>query len=78
MEDYFGRIFFGEDILGEFFWEDFFGRNSLFVLLKLANLFESERNLCFCQDFVSKKKEEVEGKKFRSLEVRRKLIALKN
>ena len=59
---FFGRIF------GRIFWEEFF--------VKLANLFESERNWYFCQDFVSKKKEE-EGKKFRSLEVRCKLIALK-
>ena len=52
----------------------------MLVLLKLAKLFESERTRCFCQDFVSKKKEEEEeeGKKFRSLEVRRKFIALKN
>jgi hypothetical protein len=47
-EDLFGRIFlgrfFGRIFGGDFFWEDFFGRNSLFVLLKLANLFEPERN----------------------------------
>ena len=48
LEDLFWRIFFGkifwEDFLGGFFCEDFFERNSLLVLLKLANLFESERN----------------------------------
>ena len=67
---FFGRIFW-ED----FFWGGFYAGNFLFILLKSANLFESERDWCFCQDFVSIKKE---GKKFRSLEVRRKLIALKN
>ena len=40
--------FFGE-FFGGFFWEDFlggfiFGRNSLFILLKSAKLFESERD----------------------------------
>ena len=79
-EDLFGRNLFGrifwEDFLRRIFWgEDLFGRNSLFILLKSANLFESERDWCFCQDFVSIKKEK--GKKFRSLEVRGKLIALK-
>ena len=53
--------FFGEDFFRRIFWEDFFGRNSLFILLKSASLFESERDWCFCQDFVSIKKEE-EGK----------------
>ena len=42
--------------------------NSLFTLVC--------QDFGFSQHFVSKKKEE--GKKFRSLEVRRKLIALKN
>ena len=55
------------EILGEFFgrifWEDFFGRNSLFTLIKAAKLFEYGRNLFvsqdfgFCQDFVSMHKE---------------------
>ena len=44
------------------------------MFLKSTNLFESEKDWCFCQDFVSIKKE---GQEFRSLEVRRKLIALK-
>ena len=65
-EDLFGRIF-----LRGFFGEDFSGRNSLFILLKSVNLFESERKWCFCQDFVSIKKE---GQEFRPLEVRCKLI----
>jgi hypothetical protein len=51
-EDFFGRVllggFFWEDFLGGFFWEDFFGRifweEFLFILLKSANLFESERD----------------------------------
>jgi hypothetical protein len=68
LEDFFWRIFFGG-----FFWRIFLGgfsgRNSLFTLLKSAKLFESERDWCFCQDFVWIKKEE-EGKKFRSSEVR--------
>ena len=49
---------------GGFFWEDLFGRNSL-------------RELIFCQDFgviLSKGRRKED---FRSLEVRRKLIALK-
>ena len=61
-EGFYWGLFFWEDFLGGFFWEDFlggfFGRNSLFILLKSANLFESERDGCFCQDFVSIKKEE--------------------
>jgi hypothetical protein len=39
LEEIFGRIF-----LGEIVWEDFFGRNSLFTLLKSAKLFEYGRN----------------------------------
>ena len=33
MEDFFGKIF-----LGGIFWKEFFGRNSLFTLLKSAKL----------------------------------------
>ena len=55
-EDFFRRIFW-EDFFGRTFLGGFFGRNSLFILLKSANLFESERDWCFCQDFVSIKKE---------------------
>jgi hypothetical protein len=52
LEVFFGRILFGgffwEDFLGGFFWEDFFGRifleEFLFILLKSAKLFESERD----------------------------------
>ena len=65
-------------VLGGFFLGGIFGRNSLFTLLRSAKLFQNmeyERNWCFCQDFgVMQKKD----KKFRSLEVRGKLIALKN
>ena len=54
------RIFLG-GFLFSFFWrnflEDFLGRNSLFTLFKSAKLFESERDWCFCQDFVSMEKE---------------------
>ena len=79
-EEFFWRIvwedFFGMDFLGGIFWEEFF---VYIALVKPAKLFESERDWCFCQDFISKKKEEEEeGKKFRSLEVQLKLIALKN
>ena len=42
--------FFG--FIGKFFGRIFW-RNFLFILLKSANLFESERDWCFCQDFVS-------------------------
>jgi hypothetical protein len=74
----FFKGFFLEKCFGEIFWEDFivrnflggfFGRNSLFKLLKW---FEYERDwfVCqdfgFCQDFVSMEKE---GRKI-SLEVR--------
>ena len=82
-EDFLGEIFwedfFGRKFLGGIFWEEFFGRYSLLTLLKSAKSFEYGRNwfVCqdigFCQDFVSIKKD----KKFRSLELRRKLIALK-
>ena len=65
---FFGGIFlwgFFWRIFCEDFWEDFlggfFGRNSLFTLLKSSKLFESERDWCFCQDFVSMEKEEEEN-----------------
>ena len=58
----FWSIFLDDSFVGLFleriFWEDFLGRNSLFTLLKSAKLFESERDWCFCQDFVSMEKEE--------------------
>jgi hypothetical protein len=44
LEEIFGRIFLGEIVLGEIVWKDFFGRNSLFTLLKSAKLFEYGRN----------------------------------
>ena len=69
-----GGIFFEEFFGCFFFARNFFGRNSLFALLKSGNLSKFESDWCFCQDFVSMKKEE----EFRSLEVRRKLIALWN
>ena len=43
--------FFGRKIFGGFFWEDFFGRNSFFTLLKSTKLFEYGNNLFVCQDF---------------------------
>ena len=61
---FFWEIVF-EKFFGRIFWEEFFGRNSLF-----------HWNWLVCQDFVAIKKEE--GQEFRSLEVRRKLLALKN
>ena len=65
----FGRIFL-EDFFGRIFWEEFFGRNYLV---------EVNKELMFLSrlwgNFVSMEKEE--GRNFRSLEVRRKLIALK-
>ena len=73
-EEFLGGVFwedFWEDFFGRIFWEDFIGRNSLFTVLKSTNLFESERDWCFCQDFVSKKRRRRKDKKFRSLEVRR-------
>ena len=68
-EDFFGRIFW-EEFLGRVFWEELFGRNYLVEINKVL-MFLSR----FLGNFVSmhRKKEE-----FRSLEVRRKLIALKN
>ena len=73
MGGFFGRIFFGKifwkDFLGGILWEELLGR---FL-----------QGIGFCQDFwviLSQWKEE-EGRRkedFRSLEVRRKLIALKN
>ena len=62
--------FFGGFFLEDFFLEDFFGRNSLFTLLKSVKLFESVRDRCFCQDFVSTEKEGGGGRKFQPLEVR--------
>ena len=35
--------FFGRNFLGEILWKNFFERNSLFTLLKSANLFEYGR-----------------------------------
>ena len=68
-EDFLGG-FFTEDFLGGFFWEEFFGRNySVDFYKKLMFLSR------FWGNFVS-----MEGRRkedFRSLEVRRKLIALK-
>ena len=70
-EDFFGRIFFGgfflEDFFGGFFLEEFFGRNYLV---------EINKELMFLSRFWGNARRK-EGK-FRSLEVRGKLIALKN
>ena len=47
-EEFFGRIFLGASFLEDFFVKDLFRRifwrNSLLILLKSANLFESERD----------------------------------
>ena len=65
MEDFLENFLGG--FLGGFFLEEFYGRNYLFTL-ELTGL----SDFGFCQDFVS-----MPGQKFRSLEVRGKLIALK-
>ena len=51
--------------------EESFGRNFNFWMnfSEINNIVESERNWCFCQDFVSMEKEG-RGQEFRSLEVR--------
>jgi hypothetical protein len=71
-EDFFGRHFLGgffwEDYLGGLFWEEFFGRNYLV---------EINKELMFLQDFGVILSQCTGRKKFRSLEVRGKLIALK-
>ena len=91
-EEFFGRIFLGgffweeflgRNFLGEIFWEKFFGRNfwernSLFTLLRSAKLFEYGiwKEFMFLSRFWGNARKK--DKKFRSLEVRGKLIALKN
>ena len=85
-EKFFGRIFFGRIILGGFFgriflggfferifWEEFYGRNYLVEIIKEL-IFLSRFCLKFCLNAQGRK----EGQEFRSLEVRGKLIALKN
>ena len=57
---------FSGGLLGGFFWKEFFAYIGFDLFVKIFG---------FCQDFVSIKKE---GQEFRSLEVRCKLIALKN
>ena len=86
MEKFFGRIFWGRIFLGGFFWEDFLGGflrrilggilwEELFVLLDVEGIDLFVKILVFVKILSkSTRKEE----KFRSLEVRRKLIALKN
>ena len=72
--DYFGNIFgiFWNSL--RILWEFF--ENSLGIIWEFM-IFENERNLCFCQDFGVMQGRK-EGQEFRSLEVRSKLIALKN
>ena len=63
-------------LFGRIFWEEFFGRNYLVEFYKEL-MFLSR----FWGDFVSmegRRKEERRKEDFRSLEVRRRLIALKN
>ena len=75
--EFFGRYFlggflggfFGRIFLGGFFWKEFFGRNYLV---------EINMELMFLQDFGVILSQCTGRKKFRSLEVRGKLIALKN
>ena len=65
--------------LGEFFWENFFGR-IIFggILWEEFFVYDGVSRFCFLSRFCLNKEGRKEGKKFRSLEVRRKLIALKN
>ena len=71
-EDFFWEEFF----LGRIFWEELFGRNSLFTLFMLFHYVCQDFG--FIQDLVSRQKEgRKEGQEFRSLEVQGKLIALK-
>ena len=51
LKEYFRRIFLQSVFL------EFFGRIFLFTSLKSDMVFESERDWCFCQDFVSMQKE---------------------
>ena len=59
-ENFFGRNSLGGSFFLGILLKEFFGRNALFTLLK-SELFEYERDLFVCQDFVSmegRKKEE--------------------
>ena len=88
-ENFFGRIFL-RGFFGRIFWEDFLGRiflggiferNSLFTLLRSAKLIEYGiwKELMFLSRFWGKQgRRKKDGQKFRSLEVRGKLMALKN
>ena len=60
--------FFGRIFLGGFFGEEFFGRNYLVEIIK---------ELMFLSRFWGNARRRRKDKKFRSLEVRGKLIALK-
>ena len=79
MEDFFGGLdSFGRNFFGEIFLVDFFGRNSLFTLLKSYKLFEYGKELIclsrfwflsrFCLN--GEERKEGRGQEFRSLEVR--------
>ena len=64
-----GRIFLWRNFLEEFFWQEFFGRNYLV---------EINKEFMFLKDFGVILSQCTGRKKFRSLEVRGKLIAVKN
>ena len=68
LKEFFERNFW-EDFLGGFFWEEFFGRNYLV---------EINKELMFLSRFWGNARRRRKDKKFRSLEVRGKPIALKN
>ena len=68
MEEFFGRNFL-EGFFGRIFLEEFFGRNYLVEINKELKVLSR-----FCLNAQGRK----EGQEFRSLEVRGKLIALKN
>ena len=80
-EEFFGRYFL-EDFLGAFLWEEFFGRYFLGgffgeEFFGRNYLVETNMELMFLQDFGVILSQCTGRKKFRSLEVRGKLIALK-
>ena len=72
LEEFFSVPVFLAEFFGGIFWEDILGG----ILCLNWNWLVCQE-FGFCQDFVSMEKEEEEGQEFGSLEVRRKLIALK-
>jgi hypothetical protein len=79
LENFFGRNFLGgifwEEFFEEIFWENFFGRIFLGGILCLHCHLNMNRIDLFVKILSQWRRKD---KKFRSLEVRRRLIALKN